>query len=447
MTNPSNAEISDPYQTHGDLRLDSEPPDSRSGARQSPAALEDDPEPRSTRARRSDRVRRWTDLTVRAIPLSKPGQRRYESDPNFPGLKLRISDQARVWYVVAWSSQHGRVMRVKLGAFPALSLADARHDARDVVAAITHGLDPNQEKRRAQAEAETAKAAEERADASVFSAVAEQFLERADVGDRWRVEQRRLLARHIPLDWRSRSIATITRREVRELVESIAKRTPVLANRLLATLQKLYSWAVERELVDAHPLTHLKPSVEKSRERVLSDAELLAVWQACDSYPWGALLRFSLATAARRGECAGAKWTDINFAERLWTIPKSKSGHAHEIPLSPLAVEILKGCKRGEYVFASKAGTMLTDFSDAITAIKKRVPVTNWRVHDLRRSAATGMARLGVPKETIKRVLGHSERDVTEIYVRHGWLKEKAAALDLWSRHLRRVIGRKDRAK
>ncbi len=317
------------------------------GARQSHAGGGADPKPRR---RLREAPRRWTALTVEALPLSAKGKRRYEADPNTPGLKLRISDQSKVWYAVAWSRRFERVIRVKLGVFPRLGLSAARSEAADVLDAIERGLDPNEERRREQAQAQAAAEIEAKVATGTFENVAASFVERprnakGKPGDRWREEQRRLLARPELDPWRSRPITEIARDDVKAVVAAVARKTPVEANRLLATLKRLFAWAIEEEILDSHPATAVKKvGQEETRERVLSDREISKVWKALDSigHPFGGLAQFSLATACRRGEAAAMRWTDVDLEDRLWKLPRTKRGGGDEKPLSALALDLTR---------------------------------------------------------------------------------------------------------
>ena len=130
------------------------------------------------------------------------------------------------------------------------------------------------------------------------------------------------------------------------------------------------------------------------------------------------------------------RWSDLDFDGELWTIPVSKAGHAQEVPLAPAVVALLRSLPQQEecpYVFSTNGRTPVSGFSKAAATITTASKVTGWRSNDLRRSAATHMATLGISKETIRRVLGHSETDVTSVYVRHAWIPEKRVALEKWA--------------
>jgi integrase len=187
-----------------------------------------------------------------------------------------------------------------------------------------------------------------------------------------------------------------------------------------------------------------RPAEEHSRERVYTDDELKKLWDAWEqmAYPFGALFEVLLVTAQRRGEVAAMRAENVSTKERLWTLPTTKAGHSHEVPLSLLATEIVSRIpgNGGGLVFTTTNEGMVSGFSKAVRRAREISGVADFRPHDLRRTAGTGMARLGIPKITISRVLNHAEGGVTDIYVRHSYLAEKRSALNQWAMKLRDVL-------
>jgi integrase len=264
----------------------------------------------------------------------------------------------------------------------------------------------------------------------------------------------------------ARRIDEITRGDVISVLEGIIKdEKPTLANRTKAVVSKLFSWALDREMIDAHPCARLGSMMpkEQKRERVLTDPELKKLWESWFTmgFPFGLFGQLLLVTAQRRGEVATMHWRDIDSNARLWTLPKTKAGHGHEVPLSPLALEILKRVPRvdgSSFVFprrhgrhqkrsngqdkpvAPKRDLPISGFSKAAKAMKDNSGVDGWCLHDLRRTAATNMARMSVPNTTISRVLNHAEGGVTSIYARHGYFEEKRDALERWALRLGEIL-------
>ncbi len=209
-------------------------------------------------------------------------------------------------------------------------------------------------------------------------------------------------------------------------------------------------------MIVSNPCTDVRaPTAEKSRDRVLSDVELQAVLQACDrlNEPFGALIRLLALTAQRRDEVGQMTWREIDLDARLWTIPKerAKNGIAHEVPLSEPAVRVLANVHRitgsRGLVFTTTGETPVSGFSK----VKKRLDVAlpdapSWVLHDLRRTAASGMARLGINLPVIEKVLNHTSGSfggVAGVYQRHQFADEKRAALDAWAAHIEAIAGRR----
>ncbi len=252
--------------------------------------------------------------------------------------------------------------------------------------------------------------------------------------------------------WGTRQIASITRRDVLDLIDTMVERgSPVMANAVLATVRKMFNWAIERDIVDASPVAGVKPPTKvEQRDRVLDDNEIRDVWSACDGlgHPFGAMFKFLLVTAQRRGEVATMRWSDVDLDNAVWTLPRerTKADRAHQVPLPPQAVSILQGLPRfdGDYIFTTRGHRPASGFSKAKTRLDALSAVSGWRLHDLRRTAASGMARLGTPINVLAKVLNHASSGahggVTAIYNRYGYEVEKRQALEAWSLHLEGLI-------
>jgi integrase len=189
------------------------------------------------------------------------------------------------------------------------------------------------------------------------------------------------------------------------------------------------------------------PGKAVSRERVLSNEEIRKVWHGAEEmgYPFGSVVQLLMLTALRLNEVAKAKWDDIDLEVGVWRIPREnvKADRSHEVPLSKQAIAIFKALPRftDAYVFTSTAGkSHISGFSKAKARLDKFSGVTDWRLHDLRRTAGTNMAKLGVPVYTISRVLNHAQGGVTAIYDRHSYMPEKKEALKKWARKLDQIL-------
>ena len=397
-----------------------------------------------------------TDRTVRALKPPAAGRLDVWDEDN-PGFGLRVSSSGRRTWILMY--RMGKTLRrLTLGRFPTLGLADARVKATDALRDADRGQDPGRKK------------IEER-NAETFADLAREYIERHASRKRSGREDIRLLngsphkkktgkTPHVPLvtRWGTRRLQDLKRRDVRELLDETAERAPIMANRTLALVRKMFNFAIEREWVDANPCQMVKrPSPERQRDRVLSEDEIRRLWTALDvEQPViAALFRLRLLTAQRGGEVQGASWSDVDLVGAWWTIPaeRSKNGLAHRVPLSPQAVKILKGLKadaddESTWVFPSsrKAGPHISHAQKAIERIVKRSGV-EFRGHDLRRTAASLMVGAGAPRLVVSKILNHVESGVTAVYDRHSYDQEKRAALDFWGRRLDAIISGKRRSK
>jgi integrase len=356
----------------------------------------------------------------------------------------------------------GRRRRYTLGPFPQLKPAQARRDAAEALERASTGIDLTKEKR--------TKRYQLAPENSTFGALVRDYLElhgEKNLAVSTYAETKRVLESADLASWRRRSIAELERRDVIEVVDRIAKRAQIQANRTLGRLQALFNWAVEKDRLAASPAAGIKPPTrELARDRVLDDDELRWFWNACGEigWPFGPLHRLLVLTAQRRSEVAGMRWTELHLAgnDQCWVIPKerTKSRRAHEVHLCGAAVDVLRSLPRigGGLVFTTNGDTAVSGFSRAKRRLEalmleakqgeggggKVEPIAPWRVHDLRRTAATGMARLNIPPHVLDKVLNHSSgtiRGVAAVYNRFAYLEERRAALEVWGRYVCNVVG------
>ncbi len=379
-------------------------------------------------------------LTAAAVERIKPpstGRVEY-FDAMLPAFGLRVTERGHKSWIVFFRVG-GRQRRLTLGSYPALTLADARKGARDALRQAAEGIDPADDRKRRKAERSSNK----------FAAVAADFVEKhAKRRNRSWAQTDRLIKKELLPAWGQRPIASIARRDMLDLLDQIIDRgSPALANKVLGTAKTLFYWALDRDIIDANPIARIKPPAPVvRRERTLNDDEILALWSAWEKmeHPHGRFLQMLLVTAQRRSEVANMRWKDVNVENQLWTIPAefNKSGRTHEVPLSPFAVEIIQGLPRTheEWLLPTRVGKPISGFTPCKQRAVELSAIADWRFHDLRRTAATNMARLGVPVHTISRVLNHVEGGVTSIYNRHSYLPEKRHALETWSRKLVSLI-------
>jgi len=232
-------------------------------------------------------------------------------------------------------------------------------------------------------------------------------------------------------------------------LRAIAKSAPIHANRIASYLGTFGQWAEDDGRIEESPFVRLKRfGKEESRDRALSNPEIRTVWQACAGMgAYGLAVRFMLATGQRRSEVAGAEWTEFDIERKLWVLPRerTKANRAHEIPLSPIALSILdeaRKSKAGQYVFSVHGSRPVSGWSGSKVRLGALAgaELPAWRLHDLRRTTSTNLARLRVERLVISKILNHAEGGVTKAYDRYAYLPEKRKALDAWGARLEAIV-------
>ena len=380
-------------------------------------------------------------LTDLAIARVKPDPtRRLEiPDRQMPGLYLVVQPSGKRSFAVR-TRLAGKPIKVTLGQVGAIDLAQARQRADETLKAALRGEDP-----RVEEEAPKVTTVADAVDEYVMRYAKPRLRAWRDVDNRLRKDLVRLYGPR-PLD-------SLTKVDFVRMLDGMADRgLKQGANRTFAYTRKMLAWCVERGMIETSPAAGIKPPAkEVSRDRVLDDVEVAAIWTACGSlgFPFGPLVRLMLITAQREGECAGMRWRDVSH--RLWTMPREETKAdrgAHEVPLSDLALETLATVPRlhdsdDDMVFSTTGTTPPSGWSGAKERLDRLSGVAGWRFHDLRRSAASTMARLGHPPHVLSAILNHAPggtQGVTAIYNRFKYDDEKRAALDAWARHVDRLV-------
>jgi integrase len=380
------------------------------------------------------------------------------------GFGVRVSYGGRKAFVVRYRV-NGRLRRLTLGPYPDLSLAEARRKARMIMGDVAQGDDPAQDK-------------QVRREAETFRGLAKAYLEVAEKRHRSWKEEKRIVDKDLLPDFGSRLLVDIRRRDVRELVEAIARKrnAPVMANRTLGLLSRMFNFALDREWIEASPATRIPdPGEERSRDRVLTDDELCELWLRLESRAkeveptdeeegaqqdeekkphitpaMAQAFQVQLLTAQRPGEVRSMKWLDLDLENGWWSIPAAvaKNRRAHRVPLSKTVVDVLKrrleaAGERAIFVFENRrgAGSVMHRGKKAASMLCKSLTF-EFRAHDLRRTAATRMAEAGVPRDHIAKVLNHVEGGpaATRVYDRYDYDAEKRDALDRWARRLAAIL-------
>ena len=391
-------------------------------------------------------------LTARKVEQTRPNpsKRREIPDGGKPGLYLVIQPSGRKSWAVRYRL-NGQPRKLTLDGFP--QLATARRLAQDALDMVSEGKDPAAEKQASKSQYELG--------SDLFGAVAAEFVER-HAKRNTRASSTRLTEQWLKKDvlprWGNKRIQDITKRDVLDLLDGIIDRGGGLsANRVLAVIRKMFNWAVQRGIITASPVAGIKaPLAERSRDRVLIDDEIRWLWLACDrlAYPFGSMAKFLLLTGQRRNEVSGMTWGELDLNKALWTIPggRTKNDLPHEVSLSDAALSVIASLPRIRsdkgYLFTTNAETHVSGYSRAKTMLDKAmldiareergqdVEIPRWTFHDLRRTAVSGMARLGIALPVIEKVVNHSSGSfagIVGVYQRHHFSDEKRTALQAWA--------------
>ena len=323
-----------------------------------------------------------------------------------------------------------------------LAPEDARKAARLILAKVEIGADPQGEK-----------AARRQADGHTLAAVVADYLQAKQPVVRpatYREMVRYLTGPHFkPLH--AMPIDRVTRRDVAlRLTKISAENGSITAAHARAALSALYVWAMGQGLAESNPVIGtIKPEDSKPRERVLSDAELRAIWLACGDDDLGRVVRLLILTGTRRSEVSGMSWSELDLARGAWTIPheRSKNHRSHALPLPPMALAIIATVPAmvgRDQLFGKRAARGYTGWGGPEqAALRGRAQVSDWSPHDLRRTCATRMADLGVQPHIIEQALNHvsgHKSGVAGTYNRSSYEREVKTALALWADHVRALV-------
>jgi integrase len=245
--------------------------------------------------------------------------------------------------------------------------------------------------------------------------------------------------------WLATPAAQFTKADLRAARDGADKRSGMIAaNRFLGYFGPVLKWAAQEDLVPANFVGDVRRSPESKRTRKLTDAEIVAIWKACDAIGtreparnYGRLVRFALICAQRRDECASLRHGDI-IAGR-WKQEQNKASRPHTLALPPLALSLVGPGTAQEYVFAGRSGK-LSGYSKMKAELDRVPGVTGWVLHDLRRSAASRMQALGIPPHVISGVLNHAIVGVGGVYMQDEMEKQKAEALATWAVALAKIV-------
>jgi Arm DNA-binding domain/Phage integrase family len=396
------------------------------------------------------------DAWLRTLERPEPGRRKEIWDTRVVGLVLRLTANDTATWSVRARTRDGKRTRPTLGTWPALGIAEARKRARAQLAAIHGGADPVAQKRAARAERSAEPTVAER----VAEWLAAREADRAKpLKPRTAAEYRRAMERDVLPRIGGRLLRETTREDWTKLVAAKRRATPAMASLLYRCASAFLGHAEAHGWVAANPLPRkglaaIAPPLA-ARERVLADEELRALWRASERLnpKPRTFARLLMLTAAREMEVADIAAGEVDLAAGRWTIPvgRTKNGAPHTVPLCPLALAELAAVwpEDGRGAAASRRrllgavpGGGLRGFSKLKLRLDALSGVANWRWHDLRRTARTGMTRLGVPKDHAEAAINHvsGRSPLQRIYDRHDYTAEAAAALGRWQAHIKGLV-------
>lgn len=411
-----------------------------------------------------DRYKADADGKVRTVP-----------DAGQPGLYLLVHPTGRKAWVVMYRRADRKQRKLTLQGFP--SLDTARKLTREAINKVAEGSDPAAEKQ----EAKRAVAPRVGLVDDAFHLFMEKHV-RTKKGRPIRESTRRETARLLGFKrdpakpdtwiksgggvlthWAGKRLDSIKPSDVRDVLDELKERGPIMANRTLTALKTCFTWHVRREALDKSPCDNVDPPTGEGdgsgRERVLSDDELAAAWRAAEAegYAFGRMVQLLILTGCRRDEVREAPWAEFDLTKRAWLIPgnRTKNGRDHLVPLSDSAISLLENLPRIKgkgLLFTTTGETAISGLSKIKARLEKaaaeelnkldQVPAP-WTLHDLRRTLATGLQKLGFPVEVSEAVLNHrggTVSGVAAIYARHDYAAEKREALDAWARHVAAVV-------
>jgi integrase len=377
-----------------------------------------------------------TKSTIDAFPT--PAKDTVYWDSGCPGFGVKVTPKGRKVFIVLYRAggAGSRLRKYTIGPFGRVTLHQARVAALKIFADRAEGKDPAAEKQQAR----------RRLVADRVEDLVELFITEHLSKKRSAREISRLLRREVVPKWATRSIHEIGKRDVIELVgEVMARGAPSAANKLLKVIKTFFGWCVGRAILDISPAKGLAaPARETARDRVLDDNELARIIKATRQIdgPYGGIVELLALTGQRREEVAQLTWNELDLARHTWTLPASrtKNGKPHIVHLSKEAIAVLMGRPRlGRFVFSVSGGKPFQSFSAAKLELDMLSGVSDWRLHDLRRTCVSGMARLGIAPHVADKVLNHQTgtiSGVAAVYQRHDFLAERKDALERWGAHI-----------
>jgi len=411
-------------------------------------------------------------ITKETVDALRPAAKdQFLWDRKTSGFGLKVTPAGGKVYLLQYrlGGRGSKTKRYTIGKHGTWTPAGAEAEARRLLGLVDRGVDP------AEAKAEQRRVVNDLA----FRSYADLFL-REYVARKWKAsfnDAASILRLHVTPVLKGKPLPSIRRADITAVLDALPTKQTALRRKVYAVVRRMFGWAVGRGDIPRSPLEGFEaPPAPDARDRTLSDDELRLAWMAAGTlnYPFASLYRLLITTGQRREEVSGLDWRELNRAATEWTLPgaRSKNGKASIVPLSPLVIAELDVIAEGEkwpkggLVLTTTGETAVSGYSRGKTRLDAamikqarkeaesvgenpdHVEIMPWRVHDLRRTLATGLQRLGVRFEVTEAVLNHvsgSKAGVAGVYQRHDWKQEKRHALDAWARHVELVVGGSDK--
>lgn len=392
--------------------------------------------------RREPNRRELTDRFIRN--LTPPNRKTLYWDTKQGGLCLVLQPTGHKAFKVAYRSG-GQLKWYHLDRYGAIYLKEAREVARDIRKRVAGGDDPHLDKMKSR-------------QGITFRKLAEKYQDQhaKKVNKSWE-QPASLLKWYVYPSLGTRKAKDITRDDVRRLFRKLTEDRPILANQVLAAVSAVFSWALGEDEpdIEVNPTTGICRNPTQGRERALTEGELRDVWPMFDGFGLvkATALRCVLLTAQRSGEILHMRSEHVD--RQWWTLPGqpeaetgwpgTKNKLDHRVWLSKPVMALLDelGLPERGWVFATDRGKPLRNLSEVTRQISTDLAMIRFTVHDLRRTAATGMASMGIDRVTVSRILNHKEGGITALYDRHSYDQQKRNALDAWAGRLLEIVSGK----
>ncbi|MFO0388238.1 MAG: tyrosine-type recombinase/integrase [Alphaproteobacteria bacterium] len=396
-------------------------------------------------------IKTLTEFFIKSATCPADKIREEYFDTEVSALALRVSAQGTKSFVLYY--RIGKKQRcMTLSKYPHYSLKKAREEAREMQVAISKGGDPLSRRQDDKYKAYIDLTKE----LNTYERMVDKYVdEHLKPKGRRTWKQIKNLLKSYPItqkqSWEKWEVEKITKAHVRELIDEVyaAGARPIAANRLLANLKRFFGWLCELDIIEASPAHYIKkPGDEVRRDRWLSRDEIKTFWKVCEAeqYPWKQRYQLALITGMRGQEIMRMRWVDVDLKEKIWTIPASdsKNGRQHAVPLSDMAIDVISSIPKisDVYLFSTVQDKSITHNNKRVQKLYDACGFDKpWTLHDLRRTVATFLGELGHSKDVISRVLNHSQGvSVTDTYLRHQYMQEKARALNSWGIELDLII-------